>query len=221
VTDTIDLTSRDNRTGGSEAGPSLEQLAVQLMDRAKDEGVSLVGPGGLLAGLTKTVLESALEGEMTEHLGYDPYDPAGHHSGNSRNGTRKKTVLTEIGPIELEVPRDRAGSFEPVIVPKRRRRLNGVDALVCSLSAKGLTHGEICAHLAEIYGAEVSKETITRITDRVLEGMSEWQNRPLDAVYPVMFIDAIVRHEAPHVRGEVRDLPRRVVAAARPKLGAA
>jgi transposase-like protein len=84
--------------------PSLEQLAVQLMDRARDEGVSLVGPGGLLAGLTKTVLESALEGELTEHLGYEPYDAAGHLSGNSRNGARKKTVLTEIGPIELEVP---------------------------------------------------------------------------------------------------------------------
>jgi putative transposase len=193
VTDTIDLTSSETPAGGSELAerPSLEQLAVQLMDRARDEGVSLVGPGGLLAGLTKTVLESALEGELTEHLGYDLYDPAGHHTGNSRNGTRIKTVLTEIGPIELEVPRDRAGTFEPIIVPKRRRRLNGVDALVCSLSAKGLTHGEICAHLQEIYGAQVSKETITRITDRVLEGMSEWQNRPLDAVYPVMFIDCI------------------------------
>jgi transposase-like protein len=187
VTDMIDRASSELGRGQ----PSLEQLAVQLMDRAKDEGVSLVGPGGLLAGLTKTVLESALDGELSEHLGYDPYDPAGHNSGNSRNGTRKKTVLTDIGPIELEVPRDRAGTFEPVIVPKRRRRLNGVDALVCSLSAKGLTHGEICAHLREIYGAEISKESISRITDRVLEGMSEWQNRPLDAVYPVIFVDAI------------------------------
>jgi hypothetical protein len=143
VTDTIEVRSCELAAGGSGAvRPSLEQLAVQLMDRARDEGVSLVGPGGLLAGLTKTVLESALDGELTEHLGYDAYESAGHHSGNSRNGTRKKTVLTEIGPIELEVPRDRAGSFEPVIVPKRRRRLNGVDALVCSLSAKGLTHGE-------------------------------------------------------------------------------
>jgi transposase-like protein len=179
VTDTIDRTGSDS--GELEQGQSsLEQLAVQLMDRAKDEGVSLVGPGGLLAGLTKTLLESALDGELTEHLGYDPHDRAGYHSGNSRNGTRKKTVLTDIGPVELEVPRDRAGTFEPVIVPKRRRRLNGVDALVCSLSAKGLTHGEICAHLREIYGAEISKESISRITDRVLEGMTAWQNRPLD-----------------------------------------
>jgi putative transposase len=194
VTDTIDVRSSGAVAAGSELDdrPSLQQLAVRLMDQARDEGVSLVGPGGLLVGLTKTVLESALEGELTEHVGYEPYDPAGHHSGNSRNGTRTKTVLTEIGPVVLEVPRDRAGTFEPVIVPKRKRRLNGVDALVCSLSAKGLTHGEICAHLAEIYGAQVSKETITRITDRVMEGMAAWQNRPLDRVYPVVFIDAIV-----------------------------
>jgi putative transposase len=158
----------------------VRELAVELMARADAEGVSLVGPGGLLAGLTKTVLESALEAEMTEHLGYEAHDPAGHHSGNSRNGTRTKTVLTEIGPIEFDVPRDRDARFEPIIVAKRKRRLGGVDAMVCSLSAKGLTHGEICAHLAEIYGAKVSKETITRITDRVMEGMTEWQNRPLD-----------------------------------------
>jgi putative transposase len=144
-----------------------------------------------LADLTKRVLESMLQAELTEHVGYEPYDPAGHHSGNSRNGTRSKTVITDIGPIELEVPRDRAGTFEPVIVPKRKRRLSGVDQMVLSLSAKGLTHGEICAHLEEVYGARVSKETITRITDAALEGMAEWQNRPLDAVYPVLFLDAI------------------------------
>jgi transposase-like protein len=170
----------------------LQDLTSELVARAGAEGVSLVGPGGLLAELTKTLLESALEGEMTEHVGYEPHDPAGHHSGNSRNGTRTKTVLTEIGPVELEVPRDRAGTFEPIIVPKRKRRLVGVDAMVCSLSAKGLTHGEISAHMGEIYGAQVSKETVTRITDRVMEGMTAWQNRPLDRVYPVIFIDAIV-----------------------------
>jgi transposase-like protein len=172
--------------------PSLEELAVELFDRARAEGVTLVGPGGLLGGLTKTILETALDAELTEHLGYDPHDPAGYLSGNSRNGTRPKTILTEVGPVQLDVPRDRAGTFEPVIVPKRRRRLNGIEALVCSLSAKGLTHGEISAHLAEIYGVVMSKETITRITDRLLEAMSDWQNRPLDAIYPVIFIDAIV-----------------------------
>jgi putative transposase len=168
-----------------------EELATELLARAESEGVSLVGPGGLLAGLTKRVLEAALEAEMTDHVGYQPYDPAGHHSGNSRNGMRSKTVITDIGPVVLDVPRDRDASFQPVIVPKRRRRLGGVDQMVLSLSAKGLTHGEISAHLGEIYGAKVSKETVTRITDGVLETMVEWQNRPLDRVYPVLFIDAI------------------------------
>lgn len=114
----------------------MSELAAELMARAEADGVSLVGPGGLLSGLTKTVLEAALEGEMTEHLGYEAHDPAGHHSGNSRNATRTKTVLTDIGPVELEVPRDRDASFEPVIVPKRKRRLGGVDQMLCSLSAK-------------------------------------------------------------------------------------
>ena len=150
------------------------------MARAEAEGVSLVGPGGLLAGLTKTVLETALEAGMAEQLGYERHDPAGHNSGTSRYGTRSKTVLSDVGPVELDVARDRAGEFEPVIVPKRGRRLSGVDAMVCSLSAKGLTHGEISAHLGEIYGARVSKETITRITDRVMDGVAAWQSRPLD-----------------------------------------
>ncbi len=169
-----------------------EDLAAVLLARADKEGVSLVGPGGLLQGLTKRVLEAALQGEMTAHVGYEAHDPAGHHSGNSRNGIRSKTVTTDIGPVEIDVPRDRAGTFEPVIVAKRQRRLGGVDAMILSLSAKGLTHGEISAHMAEIYGAKVSKETVTRITDSVIETMVEWQNRPLDVVYPVVFIDAIV-----------------------------
>ena len=136
-------------------------------------------------------MESALEGELDDHLGYGKHDPAGRDGGNSRNGRRSKTVLTEAGPVEISVPRDRDASFEPRIVAKRQRRLSGVDDLVLSLSAKGLTHGEIAAHLAEVYGAEVSKQTISTITDRVLERMGEWQNRPLDPVYPVIFIDAI------------------------------
>ncbi|MEV6011251.1 IS256 family transposase [Streptomyces sp. NPDC051976] len=162
-----------------------------LVDRARSEGMQLTGAGGLLQQLTKRVLESALEGEITDHLGYDKHDPAGKNSGNSRNGTRSKTVLTDVGPVEVKVPRDVAGSFEPQIVRKRQRRLTGVDEMVLSLSAKGLTHGEISAHLAEIYGAEVSKQTISTITDQVMEGMAEWQNRPLDRVYPVLFVDAI------------------------------
>ena len=128
---------------------------------------------------------------MTEHLGYDRHDPAGRGSGNSRNGTRSKTVLTEIGPVEIEVPRDTDSSFEPQIVCKRQRRLTGVDEIVLSLTAKGLTTGEIAAHFDDVYGAKVSKDTISRITDKVIGEMNEWANRPLDRIYPVMFIDAI------------------------------
>jgi putative transposase len=168
-----------------------EQLLRELTERARAGGLKLTGEGGLLGQLTKMVIEGALEGEMDDHLGYAKHDPAGRDGGNSRNGRRAKTVLTEAGPVELSVPRDRDSSFEPKIVAKRQRRLTGVEDMVISLSAKGLTHGEIAAHLAEVYGAEVSKQTITAITDRVMEGMAEWQSRPLDPVYAVVFIDAI------------------------------
>ncbi len=168
-----------------------QQLAQQLIEQARAEGVELVGPGGLLSGLTKTVLETALDAEMTEHLGYDRHDRAGRDGGNSRNGTRTKTVLTEIGPVEIEVPRDRDASFDPVIVRKRQRRLDGIDEIVLSLTARGLTTGEIAAHFHDVYGAKVSKDTISRITNKVVEEMTEWVNRPLDSVYPVIFIDAI------------------------------
>ena len=168
-----------------------EQLVRQLVDRARAEGLKLTGEGGLLARLMKVVVESALEGEMDDHLGYGKHDPAGRNGGNSRNGTRSKTLVTEAGPVEITVPLDRDSSFEPKIVAKRQRRLSGIDDLVISLSSKGLTHGEISAHLGEVYGAEVSKQAISTITDRVMEGMGAWQNRPLDPVYPVIFIDAV------------------------------
>ncbi len=168
-----------------------EQLVEQLVGQARAGGLQLTGEGGLLQQLTKRFLESALDGEITDHLGYDKHDPAGRGTGNSRNGARSKTVLTDIGEVEIDVPRDREGSFEPRIVAKRQKRLSGVDEMVISLSAKGLTTGEISAHLAEVYGAQVSRQTISTITDKVVEGMVEWQNRPLDPVYPVVFIDAI------------------------------
>jgi putative transposase len=158
-----------------------QQLAQDLVEAARAEGVELVGPGGLLTGLTKTVLETALDAEMSEHLGYDKHDAVGRDGGNSRNGTRTKTVLTEIGPVEIEVPRDRHSSFEPVIVKKRQRRLEGIDEIVLSLTARGLTTGEVAAHFEEVYGAKISRDTISRITDKVIEEMTEWQNRPLDA----------------------------------------
>jgi putative transposase len=175
----------------AQGGDPAEDLIGQLVAQAREKGLDLVGEGGLLQQLTKRVLESALEGEITDHLGYDKHDSAGKDSGNSRNGHRSKTVTTDVGPVEIAVPRDRDGSFEPQLVKKRQRRLTGVDEMVLSLSAKGLTHGEISAHLAEVYGAQVSKQTISTITDKVIDGMTEWQNRPLDAIYPVIFLDAI------------------------------
>ncbi|NJC74332.1 IS256 family transposase [Planosporangium thailandense] len=174
--------------------PSAEQqAAAELVRLAKEQGLSLTGPDGLLKQLTKTVLETALNEEMTEHLGYEKHDPAGVGAGNIRNGVRSKTVLTDTtGQVQIDVPRDRAGTFEPQIVKKRQRRLSGVDEVVLSLYAKGLTTGEIAAHFAEIYGASVSKETISRITDKVIDEMQEWTHRPLDEIYAAVFIDAIV-----------------------------
>jgi len=182
-------TSQDQ--DGPELSASDEQLLRELTERARLGGLKLTGEGGLLGKLTKMVVEGALEGELDDHLGYERNDPAGRNGGNSRNGHRARTVLTEAGPVELSVPRDRDSSFEPRMVAKRQRRLTGVEDMVISLSAKGLTHGEIAAHLAEVYGAEVPEQTITTITDRVMEGMAEWQSRPLDPVYAVVFTDAI------------------------------
>ena len=183
--------TQDQGQAGAELSAADEQVLRELTERARTGGLKLTGQGGLLGRLTKMVVEGALEGELDDHLGYGKHDPEGRDGGNSRNGHRAKTVLTDTGPVEISVPRDRDASFEPKIIAKRQRRLTGVDEIVISLSAKGLTHGEIAAHLAEVYGAEVSKQTITTITDRVMEGMAEWQSRPLDAVYAVVFIDAI------------------------------
>ena len=184
MTDTIsDVAATAAEDEGPPAGVSAvdqQQLAEQLLAQAREQGVELVGPGGLLNQLTKKVLEAALEAEMSDHLGYDKHHPAGRNHGNSRNGIRSKTVLTEIGPVEIEVPRDVDASFQPKIVRKRQRRLTGVDQIVLSLSARGLTTGEISAHFAEVYGAAVSKETVSKITDQVLEEMAGWLARPLD-----------------------------------------
>ena len=175
--------------------PSAEELAAkELVRLAKEQGLSLTGPDGLLKQVTRNVLETALNEEMTEHLGHEKHRvPEGRESTNIRNGTRPKSVLTHAtGQVDLEVPRDRDGTFEPVIVKKRQRRLGEVDEIVLSLYARGLTTGEVSAHFAEIYGVSVSKETISRITDKVLEEMQTWATRPLDEVYAAIFIDAIM-----------------------------
>ncbi len=171
-----------------------EQDAVrELVRQARASGALLTGPGGLLKQLTKMVVEAALDEEMSEHLGYDKGDQAGRNKANSRNGKRTKTVITDnAGPVEIVVPRDREGTFEPVIVPKRARRLSDLDAVVLSLSAKGLTHGEISAHFADVYGASVSEDVVGRITDRVVAEMQAWWARPLEKVYAAVFIDAIM-----------------------------
>lgn len=189
------MTTLEDVTKKRAEPPSAEAAAAtELVRLAKEQGLSLTGPDGLLKQFTKTVLETALNEEMTEHLGHDKNQaPPERESTNIRNGTRPKTVLTEAaGHVPIEVPRDREGTFEPQIVKKRQRRLNGVDEIVLSLYAKGLTTGEISAHFAEIYGASVSKETISRITDKVLEEMQDWAARPLDEVYAAIFVDAIV-----------------------------
>ena len=195
----------DGRAGGCRerreaAGPAAddgradaadEELARQLAERAQAEGLSLTGPGGLLGRLTKVVLEGALDGEMDAHLGYARHDPAGRMARELPQRQAGQDRAHRCGPGADRGAPGPGRQFEPQIVAKRQRRLGGVDDMVISLVAKGLTTGEVQAHLAEIYGVEVSRETISKITDRVLEGLAEWQSRPLDAVYAVMFIDVI------------------------------
>ena len=173
-------------------GPSVREWAEQLVAQAREDGVALTGEGGLLTDLMRHVLQTGLEVEMAEHLGYEPHERAGRGSGNSRNGGYDKTVTTEIGEVELRVPRDRQGTFEPVTVPKYQRRLDGLAGNVISLYAKGLTTGDIQQHLLEIYGTEVSRETISKITDQIVEEMAAWQSRPLDPLYAVLLIDCLV-----------------------------
>ncbi|WP_172890777.1 IS256 family transposase [Actinoplanes derwentensis] len=165
-----------------------------MMADAKARGLELTGPNGLLKLFTKNVLETALNEEMTEHLGHEKNRAeVGRPSVNVRNGSRSKVVVSDaVGEVVIDVPRDREGTFEPKIVQKRQRRLSEVDQVILSLYAKGLTTGEISAHFAEIYGASVSKETVSRITDKVLDEQAQWSARPLDAVYAAVFIDAVV-----------------------------
>ncbi|MST34725.1 IS256 family transposase, partial [Acidimicrobiaceae bacterium USS-CC1] len=172
---------------------SLEDgLVDQLMAQVRAGGVELLGEGGVIAGLTKKLLERALDEELTEHLGYERGDPAGRGSGNSRNGTTPKRVLTELGAVDLEVPRDRNASFEPTIVPKGATRLPRFNEAIIGLYAGGMTTRDIKKALKRLYGIDVSPDLISRVTDGVVEELREWQNRPLDAVYPIMYIDALV-----------------------------
>jgi putative transposase len=171
--------------------PAMRELAQQLVGQARDGGIELTGDDGLLTMLIRQVLQAGLNAELTEHLGYEAHAVEGRRTGNSRNGSYPKTVTTEIGQVTLEVPRDRNGSFEPVLVPKGVRRLDGLNTNVISLYAKGMSTGDIQTYLADSYDTDISRDTISRITDAILGDMTAWQNRPLDRVYPVLLIDAI------------------------------
>ncbi|MCP2337807.1 transposase-like protein [Actinomadura rupiterrae] len=173
-----------------------DRLLDELLARSRDQdgGLRLTGEGSMLGDLVKAVLERALEAELTAHLGYDRHvQGAGAVAGNARNGKIRKTVQTGVGPVQVAVPRDRAGSFEPMLVPKRAGRVSGgLDDMVISLYAHGMTVRDIVHHLDQVYGTRLSPETVSRITEQVMEEVKSWQRRPLDPVYAVVFLDAIV-----------------------------
>jgi putative transposase len=193
MTSNVVSPGRKTDAEGRQLSPEQAAAAAMVAD-AKARGLELTGPNGLLKLFTKNVLETALTEEMTEHLGHEKHQAEpGRESTNVRNGSRPKTVVSDAaGEVRIDVPRDREGTFEPQIVKKRQRRLTDVDEIVLSLYAKGLTTGEISAHFAEIYGASISKETVSRITEKVVAEMTEWAARPLDGVYVAVFVDAIV-----------------------------
>jgi putative transposase len=167
-------------------------LLDEVMSRVGEGGVQLTGEGGFLPELVRRVLEAGLQAELTDHLGYEKHDRAGHGSGNSRNGSTLKRLGTEVGDIDLATPRDRNGSFEPQLVGKGQRRLGGLSDMIISLYAGGMTVRDIQAHLERTLGTELSHETISNVTDAVAEEVKAWQARPLEPVYPILYLDALV-----------------------------
>jgi putative transposase len=168
-----------------------DEVVDELLAGARGEE-EIVGPGGLLSQLTKRLVERAMEVELTDHLGYEPHlEPPGG-TGNARNGSTPKTLMTEHGPVHIDTPRDRNGSFEPQIVRKRQRRFEGFDEKILALYSRGLSTRDIEAHLAEIYGVKVGRDLISRVTDAVMDDARAWQSRPLEDVYPVVFLDCMV-----------------------------
>ena len=167
-------------------------LLDQLFEQIDDGGLQLTGEGGFLPEMIKAVLERGLQAELSEHLGYEKGDPAGRGSPNSRNGSTPKTLSSEVGQVPLDTPRDRAGSFDPRLVPKGARRVGGLDEMIISLYAGGMTIRDIQHHLARTIGTELSHETISKITDAVLEEVRDWQSRPLEEIYPIIYLDALV-----------------------------
>jgi len=188
------MTDRDKATEVAKAAATplvSAEVLDELMARVDAEGAELLGPDGLLNQVTKAVLERALDEELTDELGYERHDPAGRGSGNSRNGASSKTVLTDIGAVELDIPRDRNGDFEPKIVPKGTTRLKGFNERIIALYARGMTVRDIRSHLEEIYDVDVSPDLISKVTDAVWDELESWRNRPLDPVYPIVYVDAL------------------------------
>jgi len=190
---------RASRPAGGEPFEIPEAVRDRLSDEVIDELLAgarteeeIVGPGGVLAQLTKRLVERAMSTELSEHLGYEPHQEPPGGVGNTRNGSTPKTLATEHGPVDVRTPRDRNGSFEPQIVRKGQRRFQGFDDKILALYSRGLSTRDIEAHLAEIYGVAVGRDLISRVTDAVMEDVREWQQRPLDDVYPVIFLDALV-----------------------------
>jgi putative transposase len=171
--------------------PSKTDALLDELLQGCDSPQDILGEHGLLKAFTKRIVERALQAELTTHLGYAPHAPEGRGSGNSRNGTTSKTVQTAQGTVPLDIPRDRQGSFEPQLVKKRQRRLEGFDDKVLALYARGLTTREIQGHLEELYGVDISPTLISNITDAVLEEVRTWQSRPLEAIYPILYFDCL------------------------------
>ena len=169
-----------------------DQLLDRLIAATSERGVALTGDGGFLPELVKAALERGMQAELTDHLGYDKHDPAGRGSGNSRNGSTPKTVATEVGPVELDRPRDRNSTFVSRLVPNGQRRLGGLEDQIISLYAGGMTIRDIQHHLEATLGTELSHETISNVTEAVAEEVAQWQSRPLEAFYPVIFLDALI-----------------------------
>jgi putative transposase len=188
--------AQDQQAGGSARDAVNDMIEAglldRLMERVGDDGLRLTGEGGFLPEMIKAVLERGLQSELTDHLGYEKGDPAGRGSPNSRNGSTPKTLSTEVGDVPLAVPRDRQSTFEPRLVPKGQRRAGGLDDMIISLYAGGMTVRDIQHHLARTLGTELSHETISNITDAVLEEVKAWQARPLEEIYPIIYLDALV-----------------------------
>ncbi len=190
MNDTDDTFDTDTAPGSTGAVPA--ELIDAVMNSADAGGLELLGEGGVIAELTKRILERGLSEELGEHLGYEAGDTAGRGSGNNRNGTSSKTVMTEIGAVDLDIPRDRNGTFDPKLVPKHSRRLDKFNDNIVHLYARGLSTRDIRRELARMYSVDVSPALVSKVTDGIIDELNEWQNRPLDAVYPILYIDALV-----------------------------